>query len=167
MPSYEISSEERAALYCLHHDTHIVDRPDEPSNDGSVHATSRLTIVKAFNRTETFDKESEAYRRLARYFVRQIQCHMVPQLLRLDALLGVIEISVVKRPYVLDFGKIQLDRRLDEVWPAEVLDERWAYWESLFEPEQWPVVLAIWNELGNRFGIWLEDIHPGNIAFDT
>jgi len=56
MPSYEISSEERAALYCLHHDTHIVDRPDEPSNDGSVHATSRLTINGFRHRGEAYDQ---------------------------------------------------------------------------------------------------------------
>ncbi len=90
---------------------------------------------------------------------------MVPQLLSVDAALGAIEMSVVSRPFVLDFGKIQLDRRLEDAWPAEVLEERWAYWESLFEPEQWPIVLAIYGELGHRFGIWLEDIHPGNIGF--
>ena len=43
-------------MYCLHHDTHIVDRPDEPSNDGSVHATSRLTINGFRHRGEAYDQ---------------------------------------------------------------------------------------------------------------
>ena len=165
MVSYQRSSEERAALYCARQGLLIVGRPDVSGNDGSIHATHRRTIVKSFNRPQTFDKESQAYRRLAQHSVRQIQGHMVPQLLSVDAALGAIEMSVVSRPFVLDFGKIQLDRRLEDAWPAEVLEERWAYWESLFEPEQWPIVLAIYGELGHRFGIWLEDIHPGNIGF--
>jgi len=80
--------------------------------------------------------------------------------------LGVIEMSIVTRPFVLDFGKVRLDQRLEDVWPDEVLAERWAYWRSLFEDAQWPIVLAIFHELGGRYGIWLEDIHPGNIAFN-
>jgi len=94
-----------------------------------------------------------------------IHGHQVPQMLGHDDDLGVIEMSIVTRPFVLDFGKVRLDQRLEDVWPDEVLAERWAYWRSLFEETQWPTVLAIFRELGGRYGIWLEDIHPGNIAF--
>jgi len=94
-----------------------------------------------------------------------IHGHQVPQMLGHDDDLGVIEMSIVTRPFVLDFGKVRLDQRLEDVWPDEVLAERWAYWRSLFEDAQWPIVLAIFRELGGRYGIWLEDIHPGNIAF--
>ena len=82
-----------------------------------------------------------------------------------DVELGVIELTVVAPPFVLDFGKIQLDLMLEEVWEPEILDERWAYWESLFEPHEWPKVLQITGILGDRFGIWIEDLHRGNIAF--
>ena len=82
-----------------------------------------------------------------------------------DEALRVIELTVVNPPFVLDFGKIQLDLMLEEVWEPEILDERWAHWESLFEPEQWPKVLQIAGILGDRFGIWIEDFHLGNIAF--
>lgn len=166
MSSFDHPSMQRAQRYCAKRNLRIIDQPGYSGNDGSVHATDRFTVVKAFDRPRTFMQEAEAYRRLRLYNVVHVQGHHVPQLLHEDAALGVLELSVVRRPFVLDFGKIRLDQRLEEYWPEDVLAERWAYWESLFEPDHWPTVLAIFGELGRRYGIWLEDLHPGNIAFD-
>ena len=141
-------------------------RRSEQSQDGEIFLTDRSTVVKVFGRPSTFRKEAEAYRRLAALNPgERIAGHRVPRMLGADERLGVIELTLVDPPFVLDFGKIQLDLMLEEVWPEEVLDERWAYWEGLFEPEQWPTVLRIAGILGDRFGIWLEDFHVGNIAF--
>ncbi len=163
MSSFDQSSVHRARLYCTRYDLHIVDQPGHDGNDGSVHATNRFTVVKAFDRPRNYALEAEAYRRLCGHQV--IQGHHVPQLLNQDATLGVLEMSVVRRPFLLDFGNVRLDQRLEDYWSDEVLAERWAYWESLFEPGQWSMVLAIFYELGRQYGIWLEDIHPGNIGF--
>lgn len=135
--------------------------------EGFVVETSRGTAVKVFGRPPACRRERDVYRRLTERQVVSIQGHAVPQLLGYDDELGVIEMSIVAPPFVLDFGKARLDTSWEEAFrdAPHVVVERWAHWESLFEPEQWPMVLAIYGELGRRYGVWLEDLHPGNIAF--
>lgn len=129
--------------------------------------TPSLSAVKVFDRVEAYGRERDAYLRLRQHQVTSVQGHTAPQLLRYDDVLGVIEMSIVSPPFVLDFGKARLDVSWEEVFrdDPQVIEERWAHWESLFEPGQWPAVLAIYGELGRRYGVWLEDLHPGNIGF--
>ncbi len=134
---------------------------------GSVFETSYGTAAKVFSGVEAYRRELGVYLRLTEHRVTSIQGHAVPQLLRFSDALGIIEMSIVSRPFVLDFGK----SRIDTSWEHEfrddphVIEERWAHWESQFESEQWPTVLAIYDELGRKHGVWLEDLHPGNIGF--
>jgi len=69
--------------------------------------------------------------------------------------------TIVKRPFVLDFAGAHLDAR------PEFSAEIWADWEAekreQFE-DRWPMVekiLAAFEE----FGIYLLDVSPGNIGF--
>jgi len=122
--------------------------------------------LKALRRVEGYRRERDAYLRLREHGVLTVLGHWVPQLLGHDDRLGVIELSVVAPPYVLDFAKVRFDEPLEEVFHAEVLEERWAHWRSLFEPHQWSQVVALYWFFGRQYGIWLEDLNPGNFAFD-
>jgi hypothetical protein len=135
--------------------------------DGAVRTTrgARRYVVKVHERVSSYQVERECYRRLAARHTVYLQGHALPMMIGADDALGVLELTIVSPPYVLDFGKARLDSPLEAFWPEHVLDERWAHWESLFEPWQWPKVLAIYDELADRFGIWLEDLRPENIAF--
>lgn len=69
--------------------------------------------------------------------------------------------TIVKRPFVLDFAGAYLDARPE--FPEDV----WADWEAgkreQFEAH-WPVVQAILDAF-EELGIYLLDVSPGNIAF--
>jgi len=87
-------------------------------------------------------------------------CH-VPQLLRSDDELWVIEMEVVKRPFVLDFAGAYLDT------PPDYSDEVIAEWRADKQEQfgdRWPEVEAILASL-ERYGIFLVDVSPSNIAF--
>ena len=79
-----------------------------------------------------------------------------------DEALRVIEMSIVRPPYILDFAKACLDAPPD--FPEEVMAERWEHWADLFE-ERWPHVITIMGWLERRHGVYLLDPSPRNIAF--
>ncbi len=74
----------------------------------------------------------------------------VPQLLGSDDGLRAIAMTIVKRPFVLEFS-----------------EEVWADWEAekreQFE-HRWPAVQALLNAF-EEFRIYLLDVSPSNIAF--
>jgi len=78
-----------------------------------------------------------------------------------DDELRVIEMTIVARPFVLDFAGAYLDVRPE--FPEDV----WIAWEAekreQFE-QRWRVVQAILEGF-EEFGIYLLDVTPGNIAF--
>jgi hypothetical protein len=80
----------------------------------------------------------------------------------LDHELLAVEMSIVSRPYVLDFGGAVLG---DD--PPEFPDEVWAHWEQdkreQFGP-RWPTVQRVIAGFRGT-GIHLLDVSPGNIAF--
>jgi hypothetical protein len=85
----------------------------------------------------------------------------VPQLIRHDDSLRVLEMTIVERPFVLDFAGAYLDTRPE--FPADV----WADWEfekrEQFEGrwKQVEQVLSAFEEMG----MYLLDVSPSNIAF--
>jgi hypothetical protein len=78
-----------------------------------------------------------------------------------DDELRVFEMSIVKRPFVLDFAAAYLDQCPE--FPHEI----WAEWESekreQFE-SRWPMVQKI-PDAFEELGIYLTDVSPANIAF--
>jgi hypothetical protein len=86
-------------------------------------------------------------------------CH-VPQLLRYDDGLWVVDMSVVTRPFVLDFAGAFLDKAPD--FSDEVLADWRAEKQEQFGVH-WPLVEAILEVLKN-YGIHLIDVSPNNVS---
>ncbi len=85
----------------------------------------------------------------------------MPQLLDYDDELLVIEMTIVARPFLLDFGGAYLDHPPD--YSSEVLDQWRQDKEEQFE-DNWPKAASILAEL-RRYRIYVADVNPGNIGF--
>ena len=152
--------------YCRRHDCEFVaDSLFGFGMHGSVFACVRPTLsrnaLKVIERAEPYTVERDVYLRLRELRIDQIQGHNVPQLIDFDDELLVIEMSVVVRPFVLDFGGAYLDRAPD--YDEEILEEWRRDKEEQFE-ENWPKAESILAEL-RRYGIYVADVNPGNIGF--
>ena len=85
----------------------------------------------------------------------------VPQYIHADDDLRVIEMSIVTRPFVLDFAGAYLDAPPD--FPKEV----WVEWEAGKQEQfdvRWPRVQAVLAAL-EELDIHMVDVSPSNIAF--
>jgi len=131
--------------------------------DGIVLQTDRQSAIKSFERTYGYQTELDVYRRLQDHRLYQVAGHAVPELIDHDDRLEIIEMSIVKPPYVLDFAKAQLDVPPD--FPDYVMAERYEHWGEMFG-DRWPKVLSIMNQLQRRCGIYMLDPNPRNIAFE-
>lgn len=117
--------------------------------------------VKAYRFAEFYAREKAVYQRLQKMAVTMVLGFNVPTLIGFDDERLVIEISIVKRPFVLDFAGAHLDARPE--FPADA----WADWESekreQFE-ERWSTVEKVMAAF-EALGIYLLDVSPGNIGF--
>jgi hypothetical protein len=85
----------------------------------------------------------------------------VPELVDFDDDLLVVEMTIVSPPFLLDFGKVHLDRRPE--FSAETIAEWRESMKELFE-DRWPEVRLLLAAL-ERYGIYYLDAKPGNIMF--
>ena len=118
------------------------------------------TAVKAHRAVEPYLRERAAYERLRAARVTEFLGFHVPQLIRIDDALRVIEMTIVTRPFVLDFAGAWLDAAPD--FP----DEIWAEWEAEKRDQfegRWPAVQAILAAL-EALDIYMVDVSPSNIA---
>jgi hypothetical protein len=93
--------------------------------------------------------------------VRKILGFNVPQMLNYDLERQIIEMTVVERPFVLDFGGAYLD------FHPEFSDEVWEEWEKDMIEKfglHWPEARRILAAL-EEFDIHMIDVNPGNIGF--
>jgi len=124
------------------------------------HERAGRSAIKTHERQGAYVRERDVYRRLQGHAVSQVRrCH-VPQLIRYDDDLWVVEMTVVTRPFVLDFAGAYLDTRPE--YPLEALDE----WRKEKEEQfghQWPEVQRVMSAL-ERYGIFLADVSPSNVA---
>ncbi|MEM9017901.1 MAG: hypothetical protein AAGC68_12880 [Verrucomicrobiota bacterium] len=122
---------------------------------------SYFSAIKAFEDSDPFERELAVYRRLNEQMISEIKGFQVPKLLGYDRKLEVIEISLVERPFCLDFASAYLDE-LPSYFPP--FDENWhREKEDQFGAEKWPEVLAVLAEL-ESLGIFQTDVSPSNIA---
>jgi hypothetical protein len=122
---------------------------------------SGKTAVKAHRERAPYLRERAVYERLKQAGVAELVGFNVPQLVAADDSLRVIEMSIVTRPFVLDFAGAYLDA------PPDFPEEVWAEWEAGKREEfeaRWPTVEAVLGAL-KELKIYMVDVSPGNIAF--
>ena len=119
------------------------------------------TAIKAHRSVEPYRREREVYQRLKQAGASEVIGFNIPQLIGFDDGLRVIEMSIVARPFVLDFAGAYLDAR------PEFAVDQWEDWEAekceQFEA-RWPEVKAVLAAL-ETMDIYMVDVSPGNIAF--
>lgn len=117
--------------------------------------------IKVLCNREGYMREKEAYLRLSKVKISSVLGFNIPELNGFDDSLLALEMTIVRRPFVLDFAGAYLDSR------PEFSEEIWADWEiekkEQFE-DRWPTVLKIIAEFEN-LGIYLLDVTPNNIGF--
>jgi hypothetical protein len=120
-----------------------------------------LSALKGFEAASPYLRERDVYLRLQSHAVAEIRGCNVPRLLAHDDQLLVIQMSIVERPFVLDFAGAYLDKPPD--FSQEVLADWHAEKVEQFA-ERWPEVQLILAVL-EGLGIHMVDVHPGNISF--
>jgi len=124
-------------------------------------AKAGKSAIKAHRSPEPYLRERAAYHRLRDAGISEILGFHVPQLIRFDDELRVIEMTIVTRPFVLDFAGAYLD-----VLP-DFPDQTWAEWEADKNEQfgaRWPMVQAVMSAL-EELAIHLVDVSPSNITF--
>jgi len=122
---------------------------------------SARTAIKAHEQEAAYVRERDVYLRLREHEVSTVRECNVPQLLGYDDELLVIEMTIVARPFLLDFGGAYLDGG------PEFSEEVWADWRSEKQEQFgsfWPEVQRILAAL-EGYGIHVHDVNPGNISF--
>jgi len=119
------------------------------------------SAIKVHERERDYCRERDVYLHLQKCAVTDIRGSTVPELLDYDDELWVLEMTVVTPPFVLDFAGAYLD------FPPDFSEEVLADWRSekleQFGP-RWPEVQAILRAL-EGYGIFMVDVHPGNVSF--
>jgi len=131
--------------------------------DGTVWRTSRHSVIKVFEREKSYFDELECYRRLKIAAVESIAGFAVPELIDSDDQLNVIEIKIVRPPFLLDFGKVYLDQPPPYWNDTEIMGQ----WHSDLKEnfgDRTGIVLSLLRALQN-YGIYYIDPKPGNIMF--
>lgn len=82
------------------------------------------SALKIHRAAGAYRRELEAYQRLAQRAVASIERFQVPELLAFDEELLALEMTIVTKPYLLDFGGAYLDHA------PEFPEEIWAQWRE-------------------------------------
>jgi len=118
------------------------------------------SAIKIHRQEAPYRRERDAYLRLQELGVSEVRnCH-VPELLDHDDDLWVVRMTVVTRPFVLDFAGAYLDE------PPDFPEEVWEEWRERNQEQfgaRWPEVEAVLGSL-RSYDIYLLDVSPGNVA---
>jgi hypothetical protein len=121
----------------------------------------RRFAVKFHRYADAYLKERTIYQRLAEHGVVTVRGFSVPQLLGWSDECLAVEMTIVDRPFVLDFAGAYLDE------PPEFTEETWADWTTEKEEQfgdRWREVQAVLAVLRSH-GVTMVDVSPSNIAF--
>ena len=156
---------QHAQAYASRHNLRLAERLGHGIH-GIVYAAERNAepgnvAIKVHRSRDVHERERDVYLRLKEAGVDEILGFNVPKLIGSDDELLVIEMSIVSRPFVLDFAGAYLDQA------PKFSDEIWSEWENekrdQFE-SHWPKVQAVRNAL-EALDIYMVDVSPSNIAF--
>lgn len=156
----------RAEEYCRRHGL-VLGKALGFGVHGNVFAAENQTdggssALKVHEHEKFYRRERNIYLRLRDQSVTRVRGATVPELLGYDDELLVIEMTVVVRPFVLDFAGAYLDFPPD--YSQQVLED-WRVEKQEQFGARWPEVQAIIGELED-YGVYMADVNPGNIAFD-
>ena len=155
---------DNADSYCKLSGSKLITNPAlGHGTDGSVWRTNSETAVKAFYHAKNFADELECYRRLEMENVTEILSLAVPALEGSSEEFLVIEMSIVQKPYLLDFGKVYIDRPPPYAGDIQLLNNWHAEVRELFE-DRAPDVHSVLHVL-KKMGIHYVDPKPANICF--
>lgn len=124
-------------------------------------AESIFCAIKCHYRFETYRRERDVYLRLQDEEVFDICDMAVPQLIRFDDELSIIEMTFVIPPFIVDFASAFLDREpgfSEETmadWRAQKAEEFGPRWSDVQR------ILTIFEALG----IYLTDVHLKNVIW--
>lgn len=135
-----------------------------PGQDGFVQRSNRLTAVKFFDHIERYQRESEVYHILKDKGIFLIAGQNVPVLIDEDQELRTIEMSIVNRPFLLDFAGAKRPAEVPD-FEQHVMEEHLERIQGLFG-DRWADALHVAEVFRQHTGFVLLDIHPGNIAFE-
>lgn len=124
-------------------------------------STGGKTAIKVHREKGPYLREMSIFLRLHEAQVSEILGFNVPQFIQADDALRVIEMTIVTRPFVLDFAGAYLDA------PPGFPDEIWNEWETQKREqfgERWPMAQAVLAAL-EELDIHMIDVSPSNIAF--
>ena len=147
---YELRLGERLG-FGIHDSVHVVEHKIKGAK----------SAIKAHRATEFYLRERAVYERLSGAGVSDILGFHVPQFLRADDELQGIEMTIVTRPFVLDFAGAYVGA------PPEFSEDIWADWEAEKREQfgrRWTTVRAVMNALED-LGVYLVDVTPSNIVF--
>lgn len=125
--------------------------------------SSAITAVKFFDRQDRFKRESDVYSLLLDKDIRNVGGHNIPRLLNVVPNLEVLEMTIVERPFVLDFAGAKLPHEVPD-FGEEIMAEHYEHLRELFG-DRWTEALHVAEMFRVATGYTLLDIHPGNIAF--
>jgi hypothetical protein len=135
----------------IHGIVYAAERNAEPGN----------VAIKVHRLRDAYERERDVYARLKEAGVEELLGFNVPKQIRSSDELLIIEMTIVSRPFVLDFAGAYLDQ------PPVFTDEIWSEWEAekreQFGP-RWTKVQAVLGAL-EAMDIHMIDVSPSNIAF--
>lgn len=109
-----------------------------------------------------FQRERNVYLRLREHDITEIHGCNVPRIVDWDEVQWVVEIEIVKPPFVPDFAGAYLDQKPGVPKAAMA---RWQREKQQQFGVNWDRVQSIMAYL-RRYGIYLADVKPGNISFE-
>jgi hypothetical protein len=119
--------------------------------------------VKFFDRIERFQRELQVYQHLEARGIYTIAGHAVPELIGADEELWAIEMTIVDRPFLLDFAEARPAHEVPDFEP-HVLQEYTERLKDVFD-DRWTDAVHVAEMFRQATGFTLMDLHPGNIAF--
>ena len=154
-----------ARAYAVRHELLLVERLGFGIH-GSVHVVEhklkrKKSAIKAHRAAEFYLRERAAYELLSSAGVSEVLGFHVPQFIRADDELQVIEMTIVTRPFVVDFAGAYVGA------PPEFSGEIWAEWEAEKQEQfgaRWTTVQAVMGAFED-LSVHLVDVSPNNIAF--
>jgi hypothetical protein len=131
--------------------------------DGSVWVSDRESAIKVIRNRKNYADELESYRRLQQGGVHELCGFAVPWLIGCDDTLQVIEMSIVQKPYLLDFGKVHFDGDHRRAFDGGDLARERVVARSRYSAAEWSRVAMLLHILESKYGIYYVDPRPTNI----